>query len=744
MRERVGRAWRWKWLGWVNDCDMGEGMRTWFAWVAVSLAAVLACQAASTAKPKLDAEKCEVVLSKASSDPAKVSLPEIMDALKGALRSKKDTFVYEALPAFQIACGRIDERRLPELVEIFRMIPPDDLQKPEFFMPLGQAWLRLMVPEKLEKRPKFPGVAEEVKFPKDFPTAQKAAVRRYLAVMAKFQKCTRRPWEKAGKSFLSHQAEYWQLVESMLDSGKGPFSERLLEYNWGGWCGTGSEIFTFPQMTALTMAFAMDGKWEEAAGAALSVQGVDVGGAMRVLRACVEDSQTVVLGGLASAEVDPGGFFYGQTSLLAMLLDSPGDSRVRGLMSVAVCASGYNQAQDFKALGMLAREEPEERYGMSGSPLFGGGGLSEARVRPLDKEEREKVKAFLCSRKVSELSISGAEELVSVLGDSEWPGAVSALRGLLDHPSASVAESAARQLKSAGITVQVPPKLGPVRCRLTVDGKPYAGKRVQWSISWNEMGTSGEVTSDAEGIVDVPRSHFIDKTAASIRAFGLHSMDLKEISDPWFGVKLPLPPANDQVIPVEVKTAPVRVRLPEVRPAAELEGKFIEVVVNARTWQERPSLGFHCVNGVNVPVARDFVLNLASGEYNIEARLPGATAWGGQFEGGRETEVTLPIVRASTVRYAFKMPEGWPDYAASPDFMHDGKPAPADHIAEQQVIQGVREGKYMLHFPSSDELRQRDEYWKELKAPDFKGTDVPVEVKADSPLEIDLGEIVLK
>jgi hypothetical protein len=717
-------------------------MRKWCARIAGFLAVVSACLAAPSMEPKPETEKFEKILSKAAFEPTKVSMPEVVDAMKGMLRAKKENFGI-AFPAFKMACSRADALWLPELVGIFRLVPADDIRKGDFFLPLGQAWLRVKVPGELAKPLKFPAVESEINIPKGFPKA--AALRRYLAVREPMRRFIESHPKGEGRSVQIHEAEYWQLVESLLGSDTGPFAERLGQYHWGGWgCGTGSEIFMIPQATALAMAFVADGKWEEAAGAALLARGVDVGGSERLLRVCVGDSQAVVLGGLARLDLDPESYFFAQTPLLAMVLDMPGNSRARGLMDLAVRAPGDNQANYFRALAMLARDDAGDEYARIAYSIFSGEDLSAAKVQPVDKETQAKVKAFLCTQDVSHLSIAAAEELVRILADSEWPEAIPALRSLLEHPSLTVAESAAKRLKEAGETVQIPPKLGPVRYRLLVDGKPYASKRVAWYINWAALGRGEEVMSDADGVVEVPRDHFIDNAAGQIRGFGLHSQDLEDVSSPWFGVRLPLPPANDDIIPVEVKTTPVRIRLPEVRPQEELDGKFITVKVNPVTWPGESSLGFSQSARVGVPAAGEFTLSLAPGEYGLEVRAPGASTWIGKVRAGKDAELSLPLVRASTVRYSYKLPEGWPQYAGQPLLMQDGKVVMSDHDAEKRMYRGVSEGKYVLHFRSSAEVRQRHEFWKDLKAPDFEGVDVPVEVTDDSPVVIDVGAVELK
>lgn len=134
-----------------------------------------------------------------------------------------------------------------------------------------------------------------------------------------------------------------------------------------------------------------------------------------------------------------------------------------------------------------------------------------------------------------------------------------ALRRLLDHPSLTVAREAAAALESAGEKADIPPKLGPVRYRIEVNGKPYAARRVEWIVSWGatSMWTSSEETTDAQGVAHLPRDMFLDKSSRPIKQVTLRSPAKLGLEDALFSVQLPPPPDSDDVIPISVKTKPL-------------------------------------------------------------------------------------------------------------------------------------------------------------------------------------------
>jgi len=327
-------------------------------------------------------------------------------------------------------------------------------------------------------------------------------------------------------------------------------------------CGSGSEYFVLPQSRLLVMALAADQRWTEAAGAAMAVMpSVDAEGSLRLLEACVGDPLRVIIGGLAYFDLGPQRFLTLKlrATLLGFLLRSPGDSRVQALTDLAAHAPVEALPLYFMALGKFvpssAALDPAKKIGTY--ERWGGRNLDGITARPASAVAQKQALDFLCSRASPDLPIEAAKSLVGVFHAKPPPEALPALRRLLDHPSLTVAKEAAAALESAGQKADIPPKLGPVRYRIEVDGKPYATRPVEWILSWGSASIWLEETTDAQGVAHLPCDLFLDKSPRPIEGVTLRSPPVPGPEDALFSVQLPPPPDSDDVIPVSVKTKPL-------------------------------------------------------------------------------------------------------------------------------------------------------------------------------------------
>jgi hypothetical protein len=681
--------------------------------------------------------------------PDEVPVSEMIGALRDTEKDLGREDSYAFWKTFEIACRRAQPDEMQALTGIFEVFPEDSYYKAKLFSALADAWLSREVPAQLPDRPDFPQPTTAFpSAPSGYPQDLREAAERYLQVATPFQLLTeaRKP-DQTSTDYQTHKADYWKLTAQLLAKKDGPFTEKFLAYRWGGWCGTGSDQFRGPQSVALLMALAADKRWAEAAGAALSVTPTgDIGGALRVLSACVPDPEKVVVGGLAFIDLSPNDYRIEsrRATFLALLLTMPGDDRVETMTRLAALAPQEALPVYFRALGKLVKRRlpSSDKNGIPRG--WGGWGTSgdnlDAIVAESAGEEAQKTALnFLCAQASPELPIEAGETLARIFHEKCRPESIPALRYLLDHPSMSVAKEAAEALEYLGQKAEIPAKLGPVRYSIRVNGTPYANNKLSWTVKRGSTSTGSEVTTDAEGQAEVPRDYFLDQSADPVESVALRTVSMASPADPWFGVLLPAPPASDNIIPVSITTASLRVELPLPRPKEEL--KTMEVVLWGLQDAETQKIGFWSPAKFHLPVSKllDFK-NLSPGVYRAEIRIPGATSWTGELRAGESPTFPVPLQRASDVKFTLVPPKGWHINAFKPELWKDGKRVASDWDYENCFFRGVPEGKYVLHIPSSEEVRKRVRGLLP-DGPDFSATDAPFDIGPDSPSEINLGEI---
>ena len=686
------------------------------------------------------------------SHPNDVPMPEMIGALREAGKGLGENDGFAFWKTFEVACRRAQPDEMQTLAGIFEAFPADSYFKAKLFSALADASLSREVPVKLPVRPEFPKPTAAIpSAPAGYPQDMREAAERYLQVSLPFHLLTEaRMPDQTSTDYQTHKLEYWKLASQLLAKKDGPFTEKFLAYRWGGWCGTGSDQFQDPQSFALLMALAADKRWAKAAGAALNVApSGEIGGALRVLSACVPDPDKVVIGGLAAIDLSPKDYRIEarRAALLALLLTMPGDGRVKTMTRLAALAPPDALTVYFRALGKLVRRElpPPDKNGSIrwfGGSWSSGDNLDSLTVESAGETAQKVALDFLCSQASPQLPIKPAETLARIFLEKRRPESIPALHRLLDHPSMSVAKKAAEALEYLGQKVEIPAKLGPVRYSIRVNGTPCANRKVSWTVKRGSTSTSSEVTSDAAGVVEVSRDYFLDQAAEPVESVALRTVSMATPADLWFCALLPAPPASDDIIPVEVKTSSLRVELPLPRPKEEL--KTMEVVLWGLQDAENQKIGFWSPAKFQLPVSEslDFKM-LMPGVYRAEIRIPGATSWGGELRAGESPAFTVPLQRASNVKFTVVPPKGWHANVLLPELWKNGKQVSADWDYEKQFFRGVPEGKYMLHIPSSEVVRKRVRGLLP-DGPEFPGTDVPFEVGKDSPAEINLGEIRVK
>lgn len=666
--------------------------------------------------------------------PEKVSLPGMLEGMK------------EAAPGdhllglvFQRACAQARTEDLPVLCEIFEKIPEHYTQS-LIFPALAEVWLRGNGLATKPPVPKFPPLESSPVVPAGYPKNLQKALERYRQVAAPFENL--KASAPAMRSFAAHRKEYYDLLARLVGPGPGPFTDQVLAFHWGSWCGTGSEVFRKPQAAALAVALVRDERWAEAAGALLQADfGKEASGADAVLAALLPDLEEVLAGALASQGLEEWPWDESLRIPLGQLLRRPGDARVETLIALTNHAHSDSLSSYYKALGkFVSPEPPGDVFSQYGADLFVAAELPDVRPEEFSADAQRRAAEFLAAQASRPISVEAALNLTEFWKKNRGPESGPALRQLLEHPSRKVAEAAAAALQERGVFVDVPPKLGPARYRIFVNDKPSSDLRLQWAVVSRNSARTSESTTTDDGILEIDRDLFLDPHRP-VQRVKVHSSELPTLAHPWFEATLPPPPASDEVVPVNVMVKPLRVKLGLPRPHADFSGKTMEATLEGvRDSQESPGAYWGPAK-ISLPVSDTVEFErLMPGRFQFTLRLPGAVSWTGELEVGRTPERSVSLQRGSDVKYTLADFPDWALPVMTPELLKEGKRVPVDWERERKFFCGVPAGDYVLRFPSSADLRKR--FKDQLKAgEEFPGMEVPFSVRADSPVTIDLGEI---
>ncbi|MFV0414792.1 MAG: hypothetical protein ACK5NG_00330 [Chthoniobacterales bacterium] len=651
---------------------------------------------------------------------------------------------------FVHACQDATPEDLPPLVERFRRIgSKETFLKVNAFTAVSDLWLKYQnVPEGIEM-PK--GKISLPEIPVGYPADLTTAIKAYLHAIAPFsalQQATSNPARKL--DFQPHEAEDWELIADLLTGKNGPFTEKILAYRWGGWCGTGSNRFREPQSRAILMALIADKRWPEATGAVLqTVPTRRMDGVKHVLEKIVKNPMETVAGGLAFSAFQNNWLAEQQTTrLLGLMKVLSGDERVHWLAELITQAQPNTLQAYFRVLDSLVDRQTFPAKKTTTSSLnretgfsFGGDKLDFLIAQPLSKSAQKTALEILSAQASPELPVDAGEKLAKIFREKQIPQTEAALRRMLTHPSTTVAEAAGETLTDMGKTFTMPPKAGPLRYQLLVNGKPYANREVSWTIaSESDLGSTAK--TDENGILELPRDTFLDHKA--IRTLALRSTKMADPNDPWFSLLIPAPLPQEAAL-FAITAVPLKLVLRLPKPASQFANEIMEVTLRGVQDRKNQEIGFQSPARFALPVSEKLnFLQISPGVYRMEIRIPGCITWKGNLTVKKDTaEEEITFGRASDVIVKTEPPQGWHSSAILPELWQKEKRVSADWDYEKRRFRGVPPGDYEIRIPSSKEVRKRI-HGLLPDSPEFSGTNIPLTVQDDSPNIIDLKQISLQ
>lgn len=639
---------------------------------------------------------------------------------------------------FAKACQKGNAESLARLIQIFVMLPVEEAEeRSQLMVPLADLWLSV----KTAGWQQTPPVLQFPKWKRGLPPAIKTLPPDLQKAWLTWRRATDlvvAPWTiKATRKTIAYQSEckqFWSLVDDLLAGRGEAWSARLLRYQWVGWCGTGSEELIIPQSWALVMAFVAEHQIPEAISASFWVRPAyyffrndeKYPGLSQFLQNSGFDWQEGIVGSLvneaAFSSIDHGISYDINVSLL---IDHGGEKSASLLLQ------------------LVRKLPPEDKFNLLRvyAPFVPPGSSAAASIRRSNSEPiSEKIQAGLLEeisgQVVDNSRFEVSSGLAEILASLRRPETKDALYRLLQHPSENIARKAANTLEVLGDKVTMPPKLGPVRYQVIVNGQIFAGKEIWWHLKTGSCSIISSAQTDAQGIVSLDRDQFFDLKHV-LPEVRLSYSKIKDPSDLWFNLDVPPPMESDAPIPVKVETksfdflvsSPGSNSL-EIRISKVLKGGDLDPVGEVK------------LNPASSPI---HFTALPPDEYHLEISTAEVAPWEGNINTTKESSLAASLERSYEVRFSLALPKGWHSESNFVDLVRDGKQVgtayvPSSDASKMGTFQRLPRGKYLLRIPSSKELHKLDPKYFPAH-PAFEATELPFEITADSPAEINLGEL---
>lgn len=637
---------------------------------------------------------------------------EIIAALRDSSPAESQGFTCAGL--FEMACSQADRQMLPALIDIFEKTS-GGFQKILMFEALAMAWLNLHTPDTLAKPVQTKHSAEPVYTQKENTI-----------------------------SFQQNEDRYWRLMCGLLRGDHMTESVKLVDrFAWGGWCGTGSEEFGIPQAYARVICDVLEKRWGDMADEVLAQAGnLEPALSARLLAAVLADPYDTVRKWVEYARAPENGIFYWEEryqSLLAISVCLADERRQDFLESLLEQVRGKTSV--FKAIGKFIPTAKRNSVGWGIPDGWPCHRLQLVQSIPTTASEQKRAMEHLNREAFAELRVKDATELAWLLAQKQRKESIPALRQLLNHPSETAAKQAAEGLIAMGKKAEIPEKLGDVRCVITLNGKPLSVWSVRRIVTVEKSQNASSAPTSEDGIILLPRDWFLDP-GEPVKRVVLANAESPSLVTPRFVVEVS-PPAADsrEPIPVNIEAKTLALKWVLPHPVEEYHAREMEVTLRSTRAAELPVYSGRDVISLPVTDRVEFPA-LAPGAYQIELRIPGSATWKGEFVAGEKEVQEISLSRGSDVHFALKTIEAWQLGVVLPQLWRDGREFPAEFDYAAKTFRGVHPGAYTFRISSSAKL-QKSQGADSFDGPMFSGAERSFEIKAGSPIEIDLGEIPL-
>jgi hypothetical protein len=377
------------------------------------------------------------------------------------------------------------------------------------------------------------------------------------------------------------------------------------------------------------------------------------------------------------------------------------------------------------------------------------------RTAPLPPDLRNEVLAALTGYFAEDRPTRTTFTVLVIIPDTLLPELQKPLEKLLQHRSYVVARTARERLvavKLAEPTAAITPPPPPLKFRVTMNGAPIADTNIGVYLAGtitNKSNADGVVTIGRESLLEPEKIRSVDLSAGPTDApkpAARNADDTETVwPGPWLEVKQELKDGADREIDVPVTGASLEITFdPKSVPNPRGSAKVMLTRLPEKAARDQ----FVTVKTDQLDTV--VFQRLQSGSYRVDVEAEGATFYQSKpielAKTGSHRLVQLAPGRSLTARLAY------PDGSKSPTGADSNLELSRNGVRIWQrdyrnaQWTGLPMGKYHLHVPSTAERAARlpaGASRKSLGVP-HRGYDRDIELTADSPFLVDLGEIKLQ
>lgn len=447
--------------------------------------------------------------------------------------------------------------------------------------------------------------------------------REAVAYRRSLQDAYRRPRDTASVSKADTAAPRWTYaglhrhIATYLRTGARKSLDSIEDYEWGGWCGTGSEALYGPKGDALLIRALVDGDFP----AVLRRTG-DPRRFRQLLLCRGLDWEAFFLGGA----VEPGS--EARSEALAVLTEFGSIAALRKLFALDHPDSSEAYPGWVEAMGTLLLEPGESLYPELQRKAWFSGFVRDTRAPAIPSDLRDAILARLKARVARDPFKVDTELHARIFSRIDFPEREAFLKLLAAVPEPGSRQLALQALGAAAPDTATLPSLHPVTFRITSGGEPFPYAMLNFATpcaAGGEDCSRRSGTSVQDGHTYLSRREYLAawRDAKAIRLYYDYVGFENPLDGPLYDVVLPL---------VETPKDTIRVDIPLYRVAFRLQfpAGFVPEQ-EQRISVKIESLAPGAIRGgypVDIGFRDEIVFSrLGDGKYRITLAVPGLKPW---------------------------------------------------------------------------------------------------------------------
>ncbi len=554
---------------------------------------------------------------------------------------------------------------------------------------------------------------------------------------------------------------FYEVIADFLHDKEDNTIGKMTQFEWGGWCGTGSDTLLSPKARTIWMAFLKERNYPLVLGALLSYMNQ---GSRMMLNAnqdflwqkqfiewCGFDWETLLVGAVLDGHAE-----------FLRFLGTYGSQKTAQYLSLMGSQAMDGWTQETYLRSVAAFITPGCVVGN-----YGTGSSADITRQNKDEIPQETQKKLLdiltaqINTDVDRHMMDTVSHLLTPLCRSETKDA---LKKILQSPYSEPRKRAVIALQALGEKVEIPPDPGPVYFRLLINDAPLANKNVEWTLKQNDqMSTSSSVHTNENGQFSFQRDYLVDSTK-DWKLMLSSGRNMKNIDDVFFNLEANLPKSFDKPIDIRLETSALTLSLHLNHPDDYYKGKQMGIRLHYNGPGGGGLVYFQAVGEeFKLPVTSKITFpHLTPGEYYITIFVPGSAMWAQQnIKLGKEPqELKIDLQPGADLKFDIvalggsRQDQNVPFNLLTKEGRSPGVNSwPVNYDYMTKSYRGLPLGEYEFTILSSEEKKKqeqgrnnrresREETFPNMQ--EYQGEKRIVVIDDKSPDVIDLGTIELK